>query len=163
MIDLLRRRFGTRALAGAGLVIVGVLASADAAQAQPAPAQAAAARDSRLTVVYWSAKDCRWCTWWEGKVLGSGGEAAFLASPEGKAVRYETVKKTFLSVPYGPHDFRPEQRWLWNQLESGKHRRIVGYPSFSLFDGEELVAYAVGQDGFKDELLPKLRERIGRR
>ena len=28
-----------------------------------------------LTVVYWSAKDCRWCTWWEGSVVGSGGEA----------------------------------------------------------------------------------------
>jgi hypothetical protein len=126
-------------------------------------AQSAAGKDARLTVVYWSAKDCRWCTWWEGKVLGSGGEAAFLASPEGKAVRYETVKKTFLSVPYGAHDFRPEQRWLWNQLESGRHRRIAGYPSFSLFDGEELVVYAVGQDGFKDELLPKLRERIGKR
>lgn len=162
-MDILRRRFGIHVLAGAGLLIAGLFTAVGAAHAQSAMAQASATRDTRLTVVYWSAKDCRWCTWWEGKVLGSGGEAAFLASPEGQAVRYQTVKKTFLSVPYGAHDFRPEQRWLWNQLESGKHRRIVGYPSFSLFDGEELVVYAVGQDGFKDELLPKLRERLGRR
>lgn len=155
-MNALRRHLLTAVCAA--LVAAGSMVAPGAAAAQSTGGQ-----DTRLTVVYWSAKDCRWCTWWEGKVLGSGGEAAFLASPEGKAVRYETVKKTFLSVPYGPHDFRPEQRWLWNQLDSGKHRRIVGYPSFSLFDGEELVVYAVGQDGFKDELLPKLRERMAKR
>ncbi|MCS6995660.1 MAG: hypothetical protein NZ533_01655 [Casimicrobiaceae bacterium] len=125
--------------------------------------QPAASKDNRLTVVYWSARDCRWCTWWEGRILGSGGEAAFLASPEGKAVRYITVKKNFLAIPYAEHDFKPDQKWLWKLLESGKHRRIVGFPSFSLLDGEELVVYAVGQDGFRDELLPKLRERLAKR
>ena len=52
-----------------------------------------------LTVVYWSAKDCRWCIWWEGSVLGSGGEAKFLKSAEGKAVRYLVIKKPTLARP----------------------------------------------------------------
>ncbi len=118
------------------------------------------AQSKPLTVVYWSARDCRWCTWWEGKIIGSGGEANFLASPEGKAVQYLTIKKTYLAIPYEADDFKPEQRWLWEQLQSGQHRRIAGYPSFSLFEGRDLVVYAVGQDGFQKELLPKLRERL---
>lgn len=142
-------------------MLLGALAAALAPTGSSAAASAGVAA-APLTVVYWSARDCRWCTWWEGKLIGSGGEARFLASPEGKAVRYVTVKKTYLSVPYGAHDFTPEQRWLWQQLETGKHRRIVGYPSFSLFEGDELVVYAVGQDGLEKELLPKLRERLRR-
>ncbi|MFN3629045.1 MAG: hypothetical protein ACK4XK_03135 [Casimicrobiaceae bacterium] len=57
-----RRRFSTAALTGAALIAAGQFA-ADAVHAQSATGLTAPSKEARLTVVYWSAKDCRWCTW----------------------------------------------------------------------------------------------------
>jgi hypothetical protein len=92
-----------------------------------------------LTVVYWTARNCRWRTWWEGKVVGSGGEAKFLASPEGKAVRYVVLKKSTLAVAYREEDFSSENKWLWERMQASNAEgegRIRGFPSFSLFEGK---------------------------
>jgi hypothetical protein len=113
-----------------------------------------------LTVVYWSAKDCRWCTWWEGSVVGSGGEAKFLKSPEGKAVRYMVVKKPTLSQPFAERDFKPDQQWLWPRVKNETDGKIKGYPSFSLYEGDKFVAYALGGEDIDGKLLPAIRERM---
>jgi hypothetical protein len=113
-----------------------------------------------LTVVYWSAKDCRWCTWWEGSVIGSGGEAKFLKTPEGKAVRYIVVKKPRLSSPFIEGDFKPDQQWLWSRVKNETDGKIKGYPSFSLYEGEKFVAYVLGEEDIDAKLLPAIRERI---
>jgi hypothetical protein len=113
-----------------------------------------------LTVVYWSAKDCRWCTWWEGSVVGSGGEAKFLKSPEGKAVRYLVVKKPRLSSPHEEEDFTADQKWLWPRVKNETDGKIRGYPSFSLYEGDKLVVYALGEKDVEGKLLPAIRERM---
>ena len=113
-----------------------------------------------LTVVYWSAKDCRWCTWWEGSVVGSGGEAKFLKSPEGKAVRYTIVKKPTLARPFVAEDFKPDQQWLWPRVKNETDGKIKGYPSFSLYEGDKFVAYALGEEDIDGKLLPAIRERM---
>jgi len=113
-----------------------------------------------LTVVYWSAKDCRWCTWWEGSVLGSGGEAKFLKSPEGRAVRYTVVKKRSLSAPFVERDFKPDQQWLWPRVKNETDGKIRGFPSFTLFEGDKFVAYALGEEDIDKKLLPAIRERM---
>lgn len=133
----------------------------------PALAQASATTASKtkepLTVVYWTARDCRWCTWWEGKVIGSGGEAKFLASPEGKAVRYIVVKKPLLSVPFQESDFNADTKWLWERMQTSKtdgEGRIRGFPSFSLFEGKTLVTYALGEPDVQKKLVPAIREKM---
>ena len=113
-----------------------------------------------LTVVYWSAKDCRWCTWWEGSVVGSGGEAKFLKSPEGKAVRYMVVKKPTLARTFAAEDFKPDQQWLWSRVKNETDGKIKGYPSFSLYEGDKFVAYALGEEDIDKKLLPAIRERM---
>ena len=113
-----------------------------------------------LTVVYWSAKDCRWCTWWEGSVVGSGGESKFLKSPEGKAVRYMVIKKPSLSQPHAARDFKPDQQWLWSRVKNETDGKIRGYPSFSLYEGDKFVAYALGEEDVDKKLLPAIRERM---
>ncbi len=113
-----------------------------------------------LTVVYWSAKDCRWCTWWEGSIVGSGGEAKFLKSPEGKAVRYMVVKKPSLSMPFKEADFKADQKWLWPRVKDETDGKIRGYPSFSLYEGDKFVAYALGEEDIDSKLLPAIRERM---
>ena len=113
-----------------------------------------------LTVVYWSAKDCRWCTWWEGSVVGSGGEARFLKSPEGKAVRYMVVKKPTLARPFEADDFKPDQQWLWPRVKNETDGKIRGYPSFSLYEGDKFVAYALGEEDIDKKLLHAIRERM---
>ena len=113
-----------------------------------------------LSVIYWSAKDCRWCTWWEGSVVGSGGEAKFLKSPEGKAVRYIVVKKPTLARPFAAEDFKPDQQWLWPRVKNETDGKIKGYPSFSLYEGDKFVAYALGEEEIDGKLLPAIRERM---
>ena len=113
-----------------------------------------------LTVVYWSAKDCRWCTWWEGTLIGSGGEAKFLGSPEGKAVRYVVVKKPTLAAPFAERDFAADQKWLWPRVKNETDGKIKGYPSFSLYEGEKFVAYALGEEDIESKLLPAIRARM---
>ena len=113
-----------------------------------------------LTVVYWSAKDCRWCTWWEGSLIGSGGEAKFIKSAEGKAVRYIVVKKPRLSAPYVEDDFTSDQKWLWTRVKNETDGKIKGFPSFSLYEGEKFVAYALGQPDVEGTLLPAIRARM---
>jgi hypothetical protein len=113
-----------------------------------------------LTVVYWSAKDCRWCTWWEGTLIGSGGEAKFLKSPEGKAVRYIVVKKPTLAAPFTERDFAADQKWLWPRVKNETDGKIRGFPSFSLYEGEKFVAYALGEPDVEGKLLPAIRARM---
>jgi hypothetical protein len=128
----------------------------------PASAQANSNKEP-LTVVYWTARDCRWCTWWEGKVIGSGGEAKFLASPEGKAVKYVVVKKPLLSLPYQETDFSADTKWLWEKMQASKadgEGRIRGFPSFSLFQGKTLVTYALGEPDVEKKLIPAIREKM---
>lgn len=118
------------------------------------------AADVPLTVVYWSANDCRWCTWWEGAVVGSGGEAKFLKSPEGKSVRYLVIKKPTLARPFVAEDFTPDQQWLWSRVKNETDGKIKGYPSFSLYEGDKFVAYALGKEDIDGKLLPAIRERM---
>jgi hypothetical protein len=113
-----------------------------------------------LTVVYWSARDCRWCTWWEGKVIGSGGEAKFLASPEGKAVRYIVLKKPLLAVPYREEDFPNEHKWLWERVKSESDGKIRGFPSFSLYEGNTLLTYVAGEPDVEKKLTPAIRAKM---
>ena len=143
-----RKNFVTRLLVAASLVASATAGTA--AYAAPEP----------LTVVYWSAKDCRWCTWWEGSILGSGGEAKFLKSAEGKAVRYIVVKKPRLSAPYVEDDFTSDQKWLWTRVKNETDGKIKGFPSFSLYEGEKFVAYALGQPDVEGTLLPAIRARM---
>ena len=118
------------------------------------------AANEPLTVVYWSAKDCRWCTWWEGSVIGSGGEAKFLKSAEGKAVRYIVVKKPTLARPHEERDFTADQKWLWPKVKSETDGKIKGYPSFTLYEGDKFVAYALGEGDVEGKLLPAIRARM---
>lgn len=138
-------------------------AQTPAATSAASATNAAAKTKAPLTVVYWTARDCRWCTWWEGSLIGSGGEAKFLASPEGKAVRYIVVKKPLLSVPYQASDFNAETKWLWDRMQASKEDgegRIRGFPSFSLFEGDKLVAYALGEPDVAKKLLPAIRAKL---
>ncbi len=149
----------------ASLLLTGALACASVCVSAPTFAQAAtpaaaAQKKEPLTVVYWTARDCRWCTWWEGKVIGSGGEAKFLASPEGKAVRYVVLKKPLLSVPYREDDFPSEHKWLWERVKSESDGKIRGYPSFSLYEGKTLVTYVLGEPDVEKKLIPAIREKM---
>ncbi len=118
------------------------------------------AASETLTVVYWSAKDCRWCTWWEGSIIGSGGETKFLNSVEGKAVRYVVIKKPTLARPHVEDDFKADQKWLWTRVKNETDGKIRGYPSFSLYAGDTFVVYALGEPDVEGKLLPAIRERM---
>jgi len=93
-------------------------------------------------------------------LIGSGGEAKFLKSPEGKAVRYIVVKKPTLAAPFTERDFAADQKWLWPRVKNETDGKIKGFPSFSLYEGEKFVAYALGEPDVEGKLLPAIRARM---
>ncbi len=93
-------------------------------------------------------------------MIGSGGEAKFLNSPEGNAVRYLMVRKPTLAAPFAETDFKPDQKWLWPRVKNETDGKIKGYPSFSLYEGEKFVTHALGEEDIEGKLLPAIRARM---
>jgi len=70
------------------------------------------------------------------------------------------VKKPRLSAPYVEDDFTSDQKWLWTRVKNETDGKIKGFPSFSLYEGEKFVAYALGQPDVEGTLLPAIRARM---
>ena len=55
---------------------------------------------------------------------------------------------------------RHEASWIYVKNETDG--KIKGYPSFSLYEGDKFVAYALGEEDIDSKLLPAIRERMKR-
>lgn len=109
--------------------------------------------NDRLEVFYLSAADCPYCAHWE-----SQSRAAFLASPEGKAVRFVEIRGRTLREPIEARHYPPEHRWVFAQIGPSR-----GVPRFLLAVNGRIVANAYGTGGFTTQFRPALREAVARR
>ena len=111
------------------------------------------ATGERVEVFYLAAPDCPYCAHWE-----SQSRAAFLASPEGKAVRFVEVRNETLRRPIEARHYPPEYQWVFQQIGPSR-----GVPRFLLAIGGKIVVSAYGTGGFQYKLLPALRQALDRR
>jgi hypothetical protein len=113
----------------------------------------AQAGSGRIEVFYLSAPDCPYCAHWE-----SQSRAAFLASPEGKAVRFVEIRGRTLREPIDAQHYPPEHRWVFEQIGPSR-----GVPRFLLAVDGKIVANAYGTGGYSRVFLPALKEAVARR
>lgn len=104
-----------------------------------------------VTVVYWSARDCTWCTHWEG-----GGKAQLEQSPEFPRIRFRMVKSERLEDKYSRDMFAPDIAWLWDRYTLNGHRN-PGRPSWDVYVGQERVATFYGTKSWDGQTLPFIR------
>ena len=113
----------------------------------------ALAAGERIEVFYLGAPDCPYCAHWE-----SQSRDAFLASPEGKAVRFVEIRNETLRRPIEARHYPPEYQWVFQQIGPSR-----GVPRFLLAIDGKVVLSAFGTGGFHRTFLPALKETLARR
>ena len=117
------------------------------AQATDPPAKS---RDE-LLLVYWSARDCGWCSYWESS--WSGMEKSLREAPAFTKMTYRVVKSHSLRFPYAESDFPDDLKWL-----HARGDRHPGRPGWTLYVNRELVATFYGTNKWFSDHLPKINE-----
>ena len=139
------RRRTFLALSAAAIGMLAMLAVAWPGYAQPT--------NDRLEVFYLSAPDCPYCAHWE-----SQSRAAFLASPEGKAVQFVEIRGATLREPIDARHYPPEHRWVFEQIGPSR-----GVPRFLLAINGKIAVSAYGTGGYSSKFLPALKQALARR
>jgi hypothetical protein len=116
-------------------------------------AGAALGQGKGLEVFYLGAPDCPYCRQWESRT-----RPGFLASPEGKAVKFVEIRGETLRQPIEARHYPPAYRWVFEQVGPSR-----GVPRFLLAEDGKVVHTAFGTDGFERVFLPALKKALLRR
>jgi hypothetical protein len=111
------------------------------------------AQAPRIEVFYLATADCPYCRHWESQSRG-----AFLASPEGKAVKYVEIRGETLRQPIDARHYPPEYLWVFQQVGPSR-----GVPRFLLAIDRKVVLSTLGTGGFTTQFLPALRAALAER
>jgi hypothetical protein len=107
-----------------------------------------------LLLVYWSSKDCTWCTYWESS--WSGMEAGLKGSEEFKKLTYRVVKNPRLVDPYTDEYFAPDIKWLKDRLDRGEGKVSVR-PAWWFYVDKVRVATFAGTKNWDTKILPEIK------
>jgi hypothetical protein len=119
----------------------------------------ALAADSKpeLLVVYWSSKDCRWCTYWESSM--SGMEKKFKESDEFKKIKYRVVKNERLKDSYTRQDFPPDISWIFDRIATGEEKQ--GFrPGWIVYVDQKQLARFAGTRDWNSHHFPEIKKLV---
>jgi hypothetical protein len=125
----------------------------------PAFADAQSASKPELLLVYWSSKDCTWCTYWESS--WSGMEDGLKNSEEFKKLTYRVIKNTRLADPYTDEHFAPDIKWLKERIDRGVEKNL-GRPGWGFYVDKVRVATFYGTKNWDTKILPKIKLLVAR-
>lgn len=107
-----------------------------------------------LLLVYWSSKDCTWCTYWESS--WSGMESGLKSSEEFKKLTYRVIKNARLADPYTDEHFASDLKWLKERIDSGEERNL-GRPGWGFYVNKVRVASFYGTNYWDAKIFPEIR------
>ena len=107
-----------------------------------------------LLLVYWSSKDCRWCTYWESS--WSGMENGLKSSEEFKKITYRVIKNERLADPYTDENFTSDIKWLKERIDRGEEKRL-GRPGWGFYVNKVRVAQLYGTRDWYTKILPEIK------
>jgi len=122
-------------------------------------AEAEATSKPDLLLVYWSSRDCRWCTYWEGS--WSGMEDSLKSSEEFKKLTYRTVKNARLADPYTDSDYPPDIKWLKERVDRGEEKN-PGRPGWVFFVNKVRIAKFYGTRDWNSKILPDIKRLVAK-
>ncbi len=117
-------------------------------------ADAPAASKPELLLVYWSSKDCTWCTYWESS--WSGMEAGLKGSEEFKKLTYRVIKNARLADPYTEEHFASDIKWLKERIDRGVEKNL-GRPGWGFYVDKVRVATFYGTKNWDTKILPEIK------
>jgi hypothetical protein len=123
----------------------------------PAVAEAHAMSKPKLLLVYWSSRDCPWCTYWESS--RSGMEVSLKSSEEFKKLTYRVVKNDRLADPYIDSDYPPDIKWLKQRVDRGDEKN-PGRPGWVLYVNKVRVARFYGTRDWNSRILPEMKRLV---
>jgi hypothetical protein len=107
-----------------------------------------------LLLVYWSSKDCTWCTYWESS--WSGMEGRLKSSEEFTKLTYRSIKNARLADPYTDEHFAPDIKWLKERLDRGEEKNL-GRPGWGFYVNKVRVATFYGTKNWDSTILPEIK------
>lgn len=114
--------------------------------------------ETDITVVYMSANDCTFCTYWEGSL--SGMKSAFVKSPEFSKLNFLEVKRPRIDTPPSKTDYPEELAWLRDKNEKQPQQVFLGTPSWTVYvDGNRVERYW-GTETWNDKILPGIKKIV---
>jgi len=118
---------------------------------------AADAPKPEMTVVYWSSKDCRWCTYWESSM--SGMERRFKEALEFNKIIYRVVKNERLADPYTPKDFPQDILWVFERIQRGEEKKSAR-PGWVVYLDRKRIASFYGTSNWDEKHLPEIKRLV---
>jgi len=112
-----------------------------------------------LLLVYWSSKDCRWCTYWEGS--WSGMQDSLKNSEEFKKLTYRVVKNERLADPYLDADYPVDIRWIKERIDRGEEK-IGGRPGWVFYVNKTRIAKFYGTRDWDSKSLPEIKRLVAK-
>lgn len=107
-----------------------------------------------LLLVYWSSKDCTWCTYWESS--WSGMENGLKSSEEFKKLTYRVIKNERLADPYTDEHFASDIKWLKERIDLGVEKNL-GRPGWGFYVNKVRVATFYGTKNWDSKILPEIK------
>lgn len=120
----------------------------------PALAETKGASKPELLLVYWSSKDCTWCTYWESS--WSGMENGLKSSEEFKKLTYRVIKNERLADPYTDEHFASDIKWLKERIDLGVEKNL-GRPGWGFYVNKVRVATFYGTKNWDSKILPEIK------
>jgi hypothetical protein len=114
--------------------------------------------EPEIMVVYMSARDCRWCTYWESGL--SGMKSGFEKSAEFKKINFLEVKRARIDTPPAKTDYPEELAWLRDRNEKEPQYLALGTPSWIVYVDKARVARYWGTETWNDKIFPDIKRIV---
>ena len=111
-----------------------------------------------IAVVYWSAQDCHWCTYWESSL--SGMKAQFERSAAIRRTSYFTIKRKLTAVPPAASDYPEELSWLRDRIAKNPKSLKLGVPAWEIYVNRESSGRWWGTQAWDETKLPEMKSII---
>jgi hypothetical protein len=122
----------------------------------PAFAQEIATKSAEVTLVLWTAGDCRYCASWKGSL---GGKGDLTRWPGFAKISYVEIERPGLRGSFTVEHFGPEQAWLRDDALPS-HRASSFVPAWSIYVDKVHVLSGVGTKEWDRVVFPKLKDIV---
>lgn len=114
--------------------------------------------DPEILVVYWTARDCTWCTYWESRI--SGMQHGFEKSAEFQKLIFRVVKRPRIDTPPVASDYPEDLAWLRERIEKQPQAFRLGVPAWNVYINRKRVAGFAGTQTWNDKILPAIKKIV---
>jgi hypothetical protein len=112
----------------------------------------------KIALVYFSARDCTWCTYWESGF--SGMKSGLEKSPEFKKINFVEVKRDRIAAPPSKSDYPEAFAWLRDRIESQPQSLGLATPAWHIYVDKNLLGRFWGTENWNEKTFPEIKRIV---